>query len=343
MPGFTTEHTFDSVSEFRDAIDQLAQASSHPVYVDLDRGYGSGGSAPDNPKQIDHQAIWNTRDDDLAYIGTDSYEITQHHEVLDTIDRAIGQTVGEIDIGRVRDYGERIDGMLTLNGHNVDVGALVGDGYVPPEGELLDDRTQSVPDAFGSDGTVRDILGVGIRFGNSFDASERIRVETMGYRYVCQNWMIWGKETIGEYTQLHVDELATTHIEDLIFDVIDKQEEIEGIVADSVQDRLKWSWIAPLLEDAGFGIGYQKRIVKKLQSYAGCNGDEVRRWDVYNAITDLLDNEVMVSGDDGVNANVYDRHQGRAQAVLTEDISSSDEPVPVDELLGNEENLADQV
>lgn len=335
MPGFGRTHTFEGLGEFRDMVPQLATASAHPVYVDLGEGYDANnidGTTVTEAQQLRHQAIWNDRDDNLAYIGTDDYEITQHSELLQVIDDAVGQTVGEIDIGRVRDYGSRIDGMVTLNGHNVDVGALVGDGYVPPEGELMSDRAEEFKGFGEHDGTVRDILGVGIRFGNSFDGSERIQLETMGYRYICQNWMVWGKETIGEFEQLHIRELDAGDIENLIFDVIEKKDDQEAMIVESVEDTFPVSWVPGLLENIGFGARYQKHITQKLHSYQGVDEGDVSRWDVYNAATDYLDHEVAES----VNPNVYDRHQEKVTRLLTEDASAPEEEVEIKEFLGIE-------
>lgn len=326
------EHTFEGLDEFRETFPQLAQASSHPVFVDLGTEFTSKDGQPKEPQRIERQAIWNDRDDRLAYIGSDGYEITQHTEILQYIDDAIGQTVGQIDIGHIRDYGERIDGMLTLNGHNVDVAELTDDGYVPPEGEVLENRTADVSDAFAADGTVRDILGVGIRFNNSFDASERIRLETMGYRYVCQNWLVWGEETIGEFTQLHIDDLDPEHVEELIFDVTDKQEEQNQVIVEAIEDEAPWEWVGPQLEEVGFGPRQSKQIGQKLQSYGGV-GDEVRRWDLYNAVTDYLDHDVALE----VNANVYDRHQSKASQILTNEWSSPSETVPFAEVVGDDD------
>lgn len=322
MPGYQLAHTFEGLAEFRETLPQLAHASSHPVYIDLDSQYGEETSSLSNAVQVEHQGVYNNRDDRLAYIGTDKYRITQHEEVLRVIDDAVGQTVGEIDIGQIRDFGERIDGMLTLEGHSVDVEELVDDGYVPPEGEVMTDRAEEFQGFGEHDGTVRDVLGVGVRFANSFDASERIRVETMGYRYICQNWMVWGEETIGEFTQLHIDELSQSDVETLIFDVLEQRSEVEGLIVDSIQDDdYPLTWAMPALDDAGFGPNYQKRILKKLRDY-GAVDDEFRRWDLYNAVTEYLDHDTMQLGDDGVNPNVYDRHQGRAIQILMEEIDS---------------------
>lgn len=334
MPGYQTTRTFEGLAEFRETLPQLANASAHPVFVGLDEQFGSD-NLPNELQSVDHQAIWNNRDDRLAYIGTDSYEITQHEEVLGIIDEAIGQTVGEVDIGRIRDFGERIDGMLTLNGHDVDVEELVGDGYVPPEGELMSDRSEEFQGFGQHDGSVRDILGVGIRFANSFDASERIRVETMGYRYVCQNWMVWGEETIGEFTQLHINELASEDIEELIFDVLDQRDQIESLIVESVEDNdYPLSWALPALENVGFGPRHRQRILEKLRDYRSVD-DEFRRWDLYNAATDYLDHDIMQAGDDGVNPNVYNRHQSKAIKLLTEQYSSPSD----DQLEASEEVL----
>lgn len=337
MPGPITKHNFEGLSEFREMLPQLANASAHPVYIDLGNEYTGpdSSSTPTQPHQVRHQAIYNNRDDELSYIGTDKYEITQHDEVLRIIDDAIGQTVGEIDIGQVRDFGSRIDGMLTLSGHNVDVEELVGEGYVPPEGELMSDRAEEFQGFGQHDGSVRDILGVGIRFGNSFDASERIRVETMGYRYICQNWMVWGEETIGKFTQLHIDELSPSDIEALIFDVLERRSEVESIIVESIEDDdYPLSWAMPALEEVGFGANYQKRILRRLNDY-GAVDDEFRRWDLYNAVTEYLDHDTMQTGDDGVNPNVYNRHQNRAIQVLMNEIESPTE----DQLEESQETL----
>lgn len=317
-----TTHAFEGLGELKEVQPQLAQASAHPVYVDPDNVFNpEGNESIGGPRQVDHQAIWNSRDDRLSYIGSEKYEITQHNDIINYITDAVNATVGEIDIGRIRDYGERIDGMITLEGHNVDVGELVGDGYVPPESEILDNRTASVEDAKASDGSVRDILGVGIRFGNSFDASERIRIETMGYRFICQNWLIWGKETIGTYEQLHINELDAQNVEDLIFDILDKQEQIEGIVKDTATDtEYPLSWAIPSLKEIGFGPRQSKHILQVLRDY-GTVDDSFSRWELYNAVTAYLDHDVVAD----VNANVYDRHQGKAAQLLTQELSSPSE------------------
>lgn len=321
---------FDGLAEFREVIPQLATASSHPVYVDVGEAFGAEGSEPTDPQKVNRQAIWNGRDDRLAYTGSDGYEITQHSEVLQYIDDAVGQTVGEIDIGFVRDYGERIDGMCVLEGHSVDVGELVGEGYVPPESQLLDDRTASVEDAKNADGTVRDILGVGIRFQNSFDGSERIRLETMGYRFICQNWMIWGKETIGKKEMLHLERLDREVVEELIFDVMDKQDDMEMIVLSATEQELKMEEVPGILDNVGFGKQYQRNILRKLIDEYGRDHDgELTRWDVYNAITDHLDNDIV----DTVNPNVYDRHQDKAVKLLMNEVKSPDETIQAEELI----------
>lgn len=333
-------HTFDGLGELREILPNLAHASSHPVHVELGNEYefDDENGAPMMTKdqssslqQIRHQAIWNNRDDRLAYIGTDKYEITQHEDLIGYIDDAIGQTVGEVDIGRIRDYGERIDGMMTLDGHNVDVAELVDDGYVPPESELMSDRSEEFKGFGAHDGTVRDILGLGIRFSNSFDASERIRMETMGYRYICQNWLIWGKETIGTFEQLHIDDLEQEDIEELIFDVIDTNDEAESMIVDSVKDDdYPLTWAMPALKDVGFGPRYQKRILERLRRY-GTVDDEFSRWELYNAVTHYLDHETV----ENVKANVYDRHQNKASQVLTEQLESPSE----DDIEAAEEHL----
>lgn len=327
------EHTFEGLGEFREVLPQLATASAHDVFVDLGAGYGAGRDSPRDPKRVGHKAIWNDRDDRLAYIGTEKYTITQHEEMLRYIDEAVGQTVGEVDIGRIRDYGERLDGMITLDGHSIDVGELVGEGYVPPDSSVMETRASTAQEGIQDDtGWTRDILGVGIRFGNSFDGSEKVNLETMGYRFICQNWMVWGEETIGSHEQLHMDELKPEHVEELIFDVLDKQDEAEGIVADAVEDRIKPSWAAPLLDDAGFGPRYQKNIIEELFNYDMVDG-EWSRWALYNSAVYILDHNVVQD----VNPNVYDRHQDKANYILVNDVSSPDEEVPLAEVLDLDE------
>lgn len=320
------EWTFGTLGEFRDVLPKLATASNHDVYVDVGDGYGghtdSGGEArdPNYPVVVDRQAIWNDRDNCLAYMGSDEYTITQHSEILDMIDSALGHAVGEIGIGHVRDYGEFIDGFATLEGHNIDVMDLCGDGYVPPARADMADPTLTENEAKGGDGWVRDRLGVGIRFQNSFDGSEKLALETMGYRFICQNWLLWGEEEIGSQKMVHVNALDSEMVEDLIFDVMDNKAAVEEQIITAVDEEFPIETAPNILSDSGFGVRYANDITELLLSFGV--GDHISRWDIYNAATQYLDHQRV----DELIPSTYQRYQGAASHIFAGNIGN---PEPV--------------
>lgn len=301
-------HTFDTIGELQDVKEQLARASEMPMFVDTGQEF-SGGAVEDVGEPVDPRhhddvkAIWNNRDDRLSYIaGADTYEVTQHRRVLDLIEGAIEQTTGSIDKGHIRDYGEKIDGVLVFGNQEdarIDVEDLVGDGYVPPEGS---DWTQ-------------DRLGLGMRFRNSFDGGTKVGGSTMGYRYICANWMVWGESEIGRAEQLHIKELDEDFFADIIQEVFEVKDQVESIIVEGEEDEVPLAWAPKVLEDAGFGRNYRKRIISELNQQTHPNEDSTTLWRLYNAATTYLDSETV----NDVNNGVYDSHQARAWKILTMD------------------------
>lgn len=309
------DRTFDSLGEFRDIFPKLASASSHNVYIDIGDSYTPANSEATDELTygvcVDKQSIWNDRDSELAYIGSDNYTITQHADVLRTIDDALGKTVGEVGIGAVRDYGSYIDGFATLEGHSIDVAELVGEGYVPPDGAGADD------------GHATDTLGVGIRFQNSFDGSEKLVLETMGYRFACQNWLLWGSEEIGSQQMLHVRNLDQGRVEDLIFEVVDEKETVEETIIASTGETYPIEAVPEVLHNVGFGATYTKNITRLLQTF-DIDQQNVSLWHIYNATTQHLDHDVV----DGVVPETYQTWQQAATNIFMGEVG---DPSPVEE------------
>lgn len=337
-------HEVDSVEALRQTSqDRLAHASPYNVYVDKGTKYNPNRNPRSQPKDahlaIDDsdednpkvpQAIWNERDNRFAYLGSKKYELTQHFEVIQNLIDAVEGTTGEIDAAMIRDYGERIDGIAILEGHTIDVGEIVGDGYVPPENALMESSGEQFYGDEGewggapgdNTGSVRDILGVGVRFRNSFNGQEPIFGETVGYRYISQNWMVWGESVIGTKRQTHMQELGPAFFGDLIDDVIEQLGDVEDVIANASGAMIDADQVPPLLKEAGFGKNYVKRISGQVIDYVGAD-DQINIWTLYNAVTYVLDH--YTAEERQVNPGVYDNHEERAAGILTGEVEAPDE------------------
>lgn len=332
------KHEFDTMAGLDEVANGLARASRHPVHVDLGTDYGEAGAIPLNQQTLDQRrsleqvadnvepqddlyAIWNSREDERAYIGSKRYRLIQHREVLDVIAEAVSNTRGSIDKGVVRDYGDHVRGVLVFGNTDeavIDVHELVGDGYVPPEGA----------------GYARDRLGLGMRFENSFNGRSGFGGSTMGYRYICQNWMVWGEEQIADRSDYHIRGSDDDHgvppeyYEELIHSVFERRDMLEGVVKESVEEgEIPLEWAPQLLADAGFGKNYQRRITGRLLSQDKERDGYVNVWDVYNAATYHLDHDMV----QGLGPETYDRHQADAWDVLQVDPRPPEEDVDVEE------------
>lgn len=309
-------YQFDNLGELEDAANSLARASRHPVYADLGQHVedDSGDSGIREPHRLEKYLIWNERDQRPAYFGSKRYNLIQHREVVDAVRAAVDATVGTIDKGVIHDYGEKVDGVVVFGNTeeaNIDVTELVGDGYVPPEG----------------DNWVQDRLGLGMRFQNSFDGRSKVGGSTMGYRYICANWMVWGEATIAERQDMHLkrggEEVGVDpgFFEDIVAEVFEEQQMVEAAVESAVDSELLISRVPGLLREAGFGRGYAREIMHVLLDMDSPSAGVTTRWHVYNAATSLVDHHKA----DGVGPSVYqDRHES-AWSILTASIPEPEE------------------
>ena len=309
------QYEFHDTSELEEISNQLARATQHPIHVDLGSEYhGHAGEEvspePERPvHQDDLSVVWNNRDDRRAYVSSDRYELVQHREVIDKIRSAVGSTTGSIDFGMIRDYGEKVDGIIVFGDQEnatIDMRDLLGDDYIPPEG-----RPDTDPTAETSQW--RDAIGLGMRFRNSFDGGTKVGGSTMGYRYICQNWLVWSEAEIGRVEQIHTHELTEDFFADIIQDVFSVKDETESILVESEEEEFPLTWAPQILEDAGFGRNYQKAILNRLDGHI--DNEETTLWRLYNATTSYLDHEVAHD----VGNGVYNSRQKRAWNILTMD------------------------
>jgi hypothetical protein len=300
-------HEFDSPGGLEETKHRLARASRHPLHVDLSTEYDERSDGPESAEGLRSMSpkhvVWNNRSDTPAYVGSGRYNLIQHREVLDAVQEALQGTGAEVEKGMVRDRGEHVDGVLVFAGGDarIDVEDLV-DGYVPPEGEW----------PFG----MKDRLGLGMRFHNSFDGRSGFGGSTMAYRFICGNWMVWGEETIAERSDYHIKSAGDRpgvdpgYFEEVIGAVFERKEMVQDVVMESAVDEFPVEWAPGLLKRAGFGGGYARDITARLL-HSG-HDETATLWDLYNMATSYLDNER--AGDLGPER--YDHHQGSAWAVL---------------------------
>ena len=316
---------FSTMGDLEDIQNGLARASRHPIHVDLRTEYSEmgvhqltqmelGQTREDVVQRLENvdlqrdiHVVWNNRDDERAYIGSQRYNLIQHREVIDAIREAVERTTGSIEKGVARDYGSHVSGVLVFGDQDnaiIDVGELVGDGYVPPEGEW--------PTG------VKDRLGLGMRFHNSFDGRSGYGGTTMGYRFICGNWLVWGEEEIAQKSSYHIKSEDDTpgvdadYFEDVIGAVFEQRDALSGIVKDSIEEgEIPIEWAPGMLEEAGFGANYQKRIVSRLIAWED-EGGYTDAWTLYNAATHHLDNERV----NELGPERYEHHHGNAWKLL---------------------------
>lgn len=316
------QKVFESIGDLEEVSNGLARASRHPLYADLGTEYGESQSLYDDRKkriesdfeELQHTVVWNNRDDEISYIGSDRYNLIQHREVIDTIRDVVNSTAGTIAKGVIRDYGSKVDGVIVFGEQNeaiVNVEDLV-DGYVPPEGsDWINDR-----------------LGLGLRFRNSFDGGARLSGSTMAYRFICGNWLVWGEETIAANDVLHLrrdDEdvgVDPEFFEDLVYEVFDERSYVEDVIVDSTHEEVPAAWAHGIYENAGFGRNY---IVNAMDNLRRWNvEEETDLWTLYNAMTTYIDNDRVHA----IRNGSYDKWQRRSWNILTDE-PRAEEEVPL--------------
>lgn len=325
------QYEFYDIENFEQFTDPdetpLARATRHSVYADRKHEFNETPEGRKNYVEIpEKSAVFNNRDDELAYMSSDRYDLIQHDEVFSAIQTAIDETVGDIDFGMVRDYGARVDGILVFGNQeeaNIDMRELLGENYIPPEG-----RPQTDPTA--EDSRWRDSVGLGMRFRNSFDGGTKVGGSTMGYRYICQNWLVWDEAEIGVVERQHTrerdaeDGLEPDFFADIIQDVFDVRETVEDAFISAEELDVPLTWVPDILDEHGFGKNYQKRITGRVldQTPVDTEGKETTMWRVYNATTAELDRKTAVDA----SAYTYDYYQSYAWDMMTSEIEEPEDP-----------------
>lgn len=274
---------FDNIGALEEVSNSLARGSLHDVSARF------GTERRDLPSK---RAVWNNRDDELAYMASDKYDLVQHREVIDAVRDALRSTTGNIEKGMIRDYGTHVEGVVVFGGE-AEITA----------GEYLDiDSYDTLPDP-DSD-RVQDVLGLGMRFTNSFDGSKKVTGETMAYRYICQNWMIWGKKTLGEMTQAHIHMADEDFFSDIIGDVFETRQDIIEVIDDAGDEMVN-------IEEELTRVGYGPQKQKRIQAEFGEERTEASRWSVYNAVTRVVHEDVQ-----DVSPHTFNEHQTNAWNIL---------------------------
>ena len=151
----------------------------------------------------------------------------------------------------------------------------------------------------------------------------------MGYRFICQNWMVWGEETIREKEDYHIKSkdsdvgIDPDYFEEVIAEVFERRDMLSDTVKHAEEDgEMPLSWVPAHLERAGFGKQYQKNIVYRLLDQTH-ESSETTTWRVYNAATTHLDHDRAVA----MGPEPYDQKQDAAWQVLTSEPEAPEEEV----------------
>lgn len=339
---------FHSTAELEEVSNHLARGSKHPVYVDRgtraeDVNYNRKGKSgweiegevpPATPStQIEPElvSVVNDRNDEVVYTGSPGYALVQHRDVLDIARSVVSETAGDLDMGVIRDYGSQFDGTMVFSNKEkakINVEDVVDtDGYIPPEDEV---------DRFGG-GRARDTVGLGMRIGNSFNGESKVYASTMGYRFICQNWLVWGEETISHGDRVHFSEeddeefIAETlyeMFENVISEVFDIREDTAARIRQAESEEIPFEWVPGVLEDAGFGSTYSKRITGRVLRQTSPKPGHTTAWRVYNAATAELDHNRV----DSIKLSSYNDNQARASTLIEEEPRKPGEEMSPEEL-----------
>jgi hypothetical protein len=128
----------------------------------------------------------------------------------------------------------------------------------------------------------------GLRVGNSIDASVRAFVSAYALRVVCTNGMI-GTGIFGRFSRKHIGEVDISVIGSTIIDLITSGEDSLKRVIPKAKVEIP---VEPevVLQRLGFGSKYRELILQQLEKEVQ---DKPTWWDLYNAVTYVIDHRKM--------------------------------------------------
>lgn len=271
----------NDIGDLRNAAVSLDTAIGTDVFV-------KNNNSDDLTQSIEHRAIWNTDKNSIAAITSNKYSIIQHRDVVE----GVANTLANLGIkikGELYDFGNIIKGQLSFVDDNND--------------NLIND------DADG--------IRPGIKFTNSYDKSNSLRLEYYAMRLVCSNGMMLPKILQVE-TLIHVgqdkqsDEIAAI-TEKFVKNVIESNSILQEYVNKSIGDTVEWELAVQVFDKLIKSKKHKEAIRAILKASLPEGATTASRWNMYNAIT------AYATHDEQLSHNINTKLQKAAQSILQTD------------------------
>lgn len=208
---------------------------------------------------------WLTVEGEYIHTVSKKYNVMQHSEMLGHVQDAIRQ-IGLDPVGSIRHDGGR------MTGHVLFIGA-------EEQIELLKDTGEDI--------------AIGAKFGNSYDGTKGISVESFGIRTICINYNAWGNDIARTYTT-HANRDFSAEIEKGFRQMIEATYKLPAIINRAKEVIVNFEDIPALLYGGGIPDSYVEQrqglnIMDNLRTYEpSITKEDPTLWQVYNAGTACL-------------------------------------------------------
>lgn len=225
--------------------------------VEIPVGFNIGGSFKNAEK---YKGIFNNSQERLASIVSKKYKVIQHRDVLSAVTQTLGKLKLDVS-GIVKTFNETMQADLVFKDEGL---------------RLKDDATG---------------IMLGFRVLNSYDKTSSFRLEAYAYRIVCNNGMAFGNVLETRSVTFHTGQQKTFETieaitEKFIVAMINNQEKLQLLINKSFEESIAWENVEPILEKLLTIEKHKKAIMAKLTI-----GQELTRWNLYNALTDYLSHD----------------------------------------------------
>jgi len=238
----------------------------------------------DDFKQVkDHQFVWNISKGRISNSVTKNFQLIQHRDIFSTVHDALSNLNLQVK-GRLDDFEDMVRADLVFQNQD-----LVNDGEKG--------------------------IQLGIRVINSNNKRSSFRLEMYAFRLICQNGMSIGSMIPGvRDIQIHYGlekiEFAKVQVmvEKFVKKVINHSNSLQKLVNLSMKDSVEWNIVETIMKKAIHSQKFMKEIAKRLEvdvvevidkknpkkvnlQFIPKKNQKISRWDLYNAITNLISHD----------------------------------------------------
>lgn len=196
-------------------------------------------------------AVWNVTKNKLETIATGKYTLVQHSEAF----RELPDAIPEDAHGFVTDEGGRVAIDVLLNDDRYKI--------LPPDGHEVK---------------------IGIRAVNSINRTAAFTITCFGYRAICRNGMVLGKQVFSRSYQLHRGGVTTEVYRTVFQEILGVIPKLNLVISDAYSDTITKSEATLAL----MKLGFKRRTALKIEVPSVTN-----RWELYCALTQYITYKIV--------------------------------------------------